>query len=91
MHFYVCMFIYIYVHRQMVGGFKRWEIDPGTFLLSRIRDAMNMDMPLGEKYVDCALLTGGNIRGGREYKDDEHINLEVLQTEIEDGLDIYKS
>lgn len=57
----------------------------GTFLLSRIRDAMNMDMPLGERYVDCALLKGGNIRGGREYKDDEHINLEVLQTEIEDG------
>lgn len=60
------------------------RVSMGTFLLSRIRDAMNMDMPLGERYVDCALLKGGNIRGGREYKDDEHINLEVLQTEIEE-------
>ena len=60
----------------------------GTFLLSRIRDALNMDMPLGERYVDCALLKGGNIRGGREYKDDEHINLEVLQTEIEEAKQI---
>jgi len=64
------------------------RVSMGTFLLSRIRDAMNMDMPLGEKYVDCALLKGGNIRGGREYKDDEHINLEVLQTEIEEAKQI---
>eukprot|EP00434_Breviolum_minutum_P019428 symbB.v1.2.017131.t1/scaffold1268.1/size213459/12 len=64
------------------------RVSMGTFLLSRIRDAMNMDMPLGERYVDCALLKGGNIRGGREYNDDEHINLEVLQTEIEEAKQI---
>ncbi|CAK9015623.1 unnamed protein product [Durusdinium trenchii] len=64
------------------------RVSMGTYLLSRIRDAMNMDMPLGERYVDCALLKGGNIRGGREYKDDEHINLEVLQTEIEEAKQI---
>lgn len=61
----------------------------GTYLLSRIRDAMNMDMPVGSpRYVDCALLKGGNIRGGREYSDDEHINLEVLQTELEETKEI---
>ncbi|CAJ1347579.1 unnamed protein product [Effrenium voratum] len=64
------------------------RVSMGTFLLSRIRDALNMDMPLGEKYVDCALLKGGNIRGGREYSDDDHINLEVLQTEIEEAKQI---
>lgn len=64
------------------------RVSMGTYLLSRIRDALNMDMPLGERYVDCALLKGGNIRGGREYQEDEHINLEVLQTEIEEAKQI---
>jgi len=61
----------------------------GTYLLSRIRDAMNMDTPLGQdRYVDCALLKGGNIRGGREYAFNDHITLEVLQSELEETKEI---
>eukprot|EP00931_Biecheleriopsis_adriatica_P101805 TRINITY_DN76883_c0_g1_i1.p1 TRINITY_DN76883_c0_g1~~TRINITY_DN76883_c0_g1_i1.p1 ORF type:complete len:615 (-),score=123.84 TRINITY_DN76883_c0_g1_i1:7-1851(-) len=61
----------------------------GTYLLSRIRDAMNIDVPLGgERYVDCALLKGGNVRGGRNYADDEHITLEVLQSELEEKKEL---
>ncbi|CAE7651836.1 unnamed protein product, partial [Symbiodinium pilosum] len=64
------------------------RVSMGTYLLSRIRDAMNIDMPIGERYVDCALLKGGNVRGGRTYADDEHITLEVLQTELEETKQI---
>mmetsp|Transcript_125367 Transcript_125367/g.390309 ORF Transcript_125367/g.390309 Transcript_125367/m.390309 type:complete len:347 (-) Transcript_125367:48-1088(-) len=60
------------------------RVSMGTYLLSRIRDALNMYDPLnGTPSCDCALLKGGNVRGGRAYGEDEHLTLEVLQSELE--------
>jgi hypothetical protein len=61
-----------------------------TYLLSRIRDAMNMDdlQNTDNHTCDVALMKGGSIRGGRDYADDEHITLEVLQSELEEAKEI---
>eukprot|EP00928_Gymnodinium_smaydae_P062725 TRINITY_DN46519_c0_g1_i1.p1 TRINITY_DN46519_c0_g1~~TRINITY_DN46519_c0_g1_i1.p1 ORF type:complete len:655 (+),score=141.50 TRINITY_DN46519_c0_g1_i1:112-1965(+) len=65
------------------------RVSMGTYMLSRIRDAMNMDDAVGgEPHVHCALLKGGNVRGGREYGDDEHLTLEVLQSELEETKEV---
>lgn len=56
----------------------------GTYLLSRTRDALNMYTPLGgEPRCDVALLKAGNVRGGKNYEADEHLTLEVLQSEFD--------
>jgi len=61
------------------------RVSMGTYLLSRIRDALNMYDPLGgTASCDCAMLKGGNVRGGKDYKDDENLTLEVLQSELEE-------
>lgn len=61
----------------------------GTYLLSRIRDALNMETPPGgELHCDSAMLKGGNVRGGKDYSDDEHLTLEVLQSELEETKEI---
>jgi len=71
------------------AGARSQRVSMGTYLLSRIRDAMNMDTPLGGVlHCDCALLKGGNVRGGRDYSDNEHITLEILQSELEETKDI---
>lgn len=61
------------------------RVSMGTYMLSRIRDALNMNDPVGgEMSCDVALLKGGNVRGGRDYADDEHLTLEILQSELEE-------
>jgi len=61
------------------------RVSMGTYLLSRIRDALNMyDLLGGEASCDAAMLKGGNVRGGRDYSEDEHLTLEVLQSELEE-------
>jgi len=65
------------------------RVSMGTYLLSRIRDAMNMDSAIGgEQRCDCSIIKGGNIRGGRAYADDEVLTLEVLQSELEDRKEV---
>lgn len=66
------------------------RVSMGTYLLSKIRDAINMDdVASTENHsCDCALLKGGNVRGGRDYKDDEHITLEILQSELEETKEV---
>jgi len=70
-------------------GSRGKRVSMGTYLLSRIRDAMNMDDAIdGDSTCDCAMLKGGNVRGGRDYKDDEHVSLEVLQSELEERKEV---
>lgn len=71
-------------------GSRGRRVSMGTFLLSRIRDAMNMDddVERGIRTCDCALLKGGNVRGGRDYTDEVFITLEVLQSELQEGKEI---
>jgi len=65
------------------------RVSMGTYLLSRIRDAMNMDDAVGgERHCDCALLKGGNVRGGKNYADNEQLTLEVLQSELEETKEV---
>merc|ERR1712232_540425 len=64
-------------------------VSMGRYLLSKIRDAINMDDKLGgERSCDCALLKGGNVRGGRVYGEDEHLTLEILQSELEETKEV---
>jgi hypothetical protein len=65
------------------------SISMGRYLLSKLRDAINMDDKLGgERSCDCALLKGGNVRGGRVYGEDEHLTLEILQSELEETKEV---
>merc|ERR1719215_2126684 len=65
------------------------RVSMGTYLLSRIRDALNMYTPLGgELACDCALLKGGNVRAGKSYEEHEHLTLEVLQSELEEKKEV---
>lgn len=66
------------------------RVSMGTYLLSRVRDALNMYDPMGgTPSCDCALLKGGNVRGGKDYAEDEHLTLEVLQSELEETKEIF--
>merc|ERR1712232_1336423 len=59
-------------------------VSMGRYLLSKIRDAINMDDKLGgERSCDCALL-----KGGRTYGEDEHLTLEILQSELEETKEV---
>mmetsp|Transcript_65479 Transcript_65479/g.142817 ORF Transcript_65479/g.142817 Transcript_65479/m.142817 type:complete len:594 (+) Transcript_65479:53-1834(+) len=70
-------------------GARGNRVSMGTYMLSRIRDALNMEAPIeGPFNCDCALLKGGNVRGGRDYGEDENITLEVLQSELEETKEI---
>jgi len=65
------------------------RVSMGTYLLSRVRDALNMYDPIGAiPSCDCALLKGGNVRGGKDYTEDEQLTLEVLQSELEETKEI---
>jgi hypothetical protein len=65
------------------------RVSMGTYLLTCIRDALNMFDPIGsEPSCDCAMLKGGNVRGGKDYNDDEPLTLEVLQSELEETKEI---
>jgi len=65
------------------------RVSMGTFLLSRIRDAVNMHTQIGNQpRCHCALLKGGNIRGGRDYESTEQLTLEVLQSELEETKEV---
>lgn len=60
------------------------RVSMGTYLLSRMRDALNMYTPLGgEPRCHCAMLKGGNVRGGKAYEDSDQLTLETLQSELE--------
>jgi len=60
------------------------RVSMGTYLLSRMRDALNMYTPLGgEPRCHAAMLKGGNVRGGKNYEDTDQLTLEVLQSELE--------
>jgi len=65
------------------------RVSMGTYLLSRIRDALNMHCAIGGPLrCHAAMLKGGNVRGGKDYTDDEHLTLEVLQSELEGTKEI---
>jgi len=51
----------------------------GTFLCTQYKEAFNAG-PLTA--VDCVLLPGGNVRGGRAYDADEFFSLESLMSEV---------
>lgn len=62
-------------------GTRDRRVSMATYLLSRTRDAINQH---DDSKCDCCIVKGGSIRGGRHYTDDEHITLEVLQSELEE-------
>jgi len=59
-----------------------------TFLCSEIRDALNLHCLKDTPHCDCVLINGGNFRGNHDYKDDEHITLEALYSEIDEAVQI---
>jgi 2',3'-cyclic-nucleotide 2'-phosphodiesterase (5'-nucleotidase family) len=60
-------------------GARANRISIATYLATIIRDALN---------VDAVLFKAGNIRGSRDYDDDEHFSMEMLQSELE-NVDVY--
>ena len=49
------------------------------FLWSQFRDALNNeDTDAANNTVDCVILNGGDIRGGRDYTDDAYFSLEGM-------------
>ncbi|KAI2503075.1 hypothetical protein MHU86_11346 [Fragilaria crotonensis] len=60
-------------------GARSNRVSVATFLGIIIRDALQ---------VDAFVAKGGNIRGSRNYEDDEQFTLELLQSELE-NVDVY--
>eukprot|EP00930_Biecheleria_cincta_P044799 TRINITY_DN30851_c0_g1_i1.p1 TRINITY_DN30851_c0_g1~~TRINITY_DN30851_c0_g1_i1.p1 ORF type:complete len:705 (+),score=145.59 TRINITY_DN30851_c0_g1_i1:26-2140(+) len=58
------------------------------FICSSIRDALNLDCMAETPHCDCVLINGGNFRGERDYKDDEHMSLQDLMSEIDEAVEI---
>lgn len=58
------------------------------FICSSIRDALNLDCMAETPHCDCVLINGGNFRGERDYKDDEHMSLQDLMSEIDEKVEI---
>lgn len=67
-----------------LGGRAR-VCSAATFLWSTLRDALNSD-DKDETSVDCVIISGGNIRGGREYGDRALFSMEDLESEIQEAL-----
>lgn len=62
-----------------------------SFLLSECRDALDADERYGlpdEHDVDLVLVGGGNIRGGMDYEDDEHMTMAALQSEVKATMEL---
>lgn len=58
------------------------------FLWSQFRDALNAEDNVPENStVDCVLLSGGDIRGGKDYEDDSYFSLEDLKSEIQEQFE----
>jgi 2',3'-cyclic-nucleotide 2'-phosphodiesterase (5'-nucleotidase family) len=60
-------------------GARSNRVSVASFFGSIVRDALR---------VDAFIAKGGNIRGSRNYRDDEQFTLELLRTELE-NVDIY--
>eukprot|EP00930_Biecheleria_cincta_P021287 TRINITY_DN15817_c0_g1_i3.p1 TRINITY_DN15817_c0_g1~~TRINITY_DN15817_c0_g1_i3.p1 ORF type:complete len:670 (+),score=106.48 TRINITY_DN15817_c0_g1_i3:85-2094(+) len=58
------------------------------FLCSAIRDSLNLDCLKDGPHCDCVLINGGNFRGETSYRDDEHMTLESLMSEIGEQVEI---
>lgn len=65
-------------------GARDRRVSAGTFLLSEVREALNAK----SHTVDCVLVKGGNIRGGRTYEPDDPFTLESLKSEISEGQEL---
>lgn len=61
-------------------------VTAGTFLCTEYRKAFNSDVDTPT--ADCVLMPGGNVRGGRLYKEDDFFSLESLKSEIHPKMDI---
>ena len=61
-------------------------VTAATFLCSEYLKAFNADVdtPMAE----CVLMPGGNIRGGRLYKENDYFSLESLKSEIHPKMEI---
>jgi 2',3'-cyclic-nucleotide 2'-phosphodiesterase (5'-nucleotidase family)/Ca2+-binding EF-hand superfamily protein len=66
-------------------GSRSHRCTAATFLWSALRDAFNAnDKADHHPTVDCVLLAGGDLRGGKEYPADSYFSLEDLKSEIQE-------
>ena len=58
-----------------------------SFLWSSLRDAFNLeDCSKEDCSVDCVLISGGDIRGGKDYPPNSYFSLEDLKSEVQEQL-----
>lgn len=66
-------------------GSRNRHCTMGTYLCNCFRDALNMHCPKGGALaVDTVVLKGANVRGGKDYADDEHFSYEALLSETQE-------
>lgn len=70
-------------------GSRDRHVSAGTFLCNSYRDALNMHCPRGNLHCDSVLLKGGNVRGSKDYADDEQFSLESLLSEVMEECHIH--
>jgi len=64
-------------------GTRERRTTTGTFICSKLRDALNAEVaPGADLHCECCLIRGGNIKGGRDYPDETQFTLEVLRSEM---------
>lgn len=68
-------------------GARNRRVSMGTFLLSQMRDALNAK-EANTTPCDCCIIKGGNVRGGRDYSDNDQLTLEALKSELEERQEV---
>jgi len=71
-------------------GPRERRVTMATYLLTQLRNALNMDTENYPDHCDCVIVKGGNIRGERDY-DSNKFSLEGLRSEMqeEEGVHIF--
>jgi len=71
-------------------GPRERRVNMATYLLSQLRNALNLDTENYPDHCDCVIVKGGNIRGERNY-DTHKFSLEGLRSEMqeEEGVHIF--
>merc|ERR1711970_1154953 len=64
-------------------GPRERRVSMATYLLTQLRNALNMDCENYPDHCDCVIIKGGNIRGERDY-DTHKFSLEGLRSEMAD-------
>jgi len=70
-------------------GSRNRNVTMGTFVCTKIRDALNAGIDGDDCHVDCVLFKGANIRGGTDYAWNSKFTLQSLLSETQEEHEVF--